>query len=96
MEHRPFVADADPAFVALRADIRDNLRTTEDAFRAALRECLLDVIPPELAAAMPSAAVDLPARFLRGLLPFFAGFSEMLDAAELLSAEVTRARQSIN
>jgi hypothetical protein len=84
-----FIADTDPAFMGMRADVRENIRTAEILFREAIQEEVLDKVPPELARALASAVTDLPPRFIRGLQPFFACLCDMLDAAEMLSAELS-------
>jgi|SRR5580692_9276258 hypothetical protein len=83
----PFVADIDPAFLALGDFMRVQIRTAEAEFRVRMRE-LVGRLPPEIAVQFQNLIIDCPAGFIKGLLPFFAIISELVAAAEQLQAEL--------
>jgi len=87
----PFVADVDPAFLALGDFVRVQVRTAEAEFRVRMRE-LVERLPPEIAVEFRNLEVDCPAGFIKGLLPFFAIISELVAAAEQLQAELSARR----
>jgi hypothetical protein len=95
-QEQPFIADVDPAFSAMRSEVRVDLRAAEAEFRRILREELLAKVPPELAASLASIDVDMARLFIKGLEPFFAGLNEMLNAAEVLGEALRQHRQTIN
>jgi hypothetical protein len=94
----PFVADTDGAFLALRADTRAEIRDAELIFRAVLIKMFEQIRPllrPELAAVdLQPIAMETPAEFIRGMLPFFQGYSEMLDQGEALQMTLRRSQGS--
>jgi hypothetical protein len=50
---------------------------------------------PDLAAHLHPIVTGCPARFIRGLLPFFAGLSTMLDTFEEVGEQLEQHRRSI-
>jgi hypothetical protein len=78
----PFTADGSSDFVSLRTEIRDCLRVTETSFRRIMKD-MLERLPPEAAKALAPLEVELPAKFLLGLYPFFESLSVLQNRAEM-------------
>ena len=89
-EKAAFVADTDREFRELRPSIRDTLRETETLFRIAMND-MINAFPAHLAEVLGATMVTtLPAQFIRALLPFFVGLSELEDYREVFEKYETR------
>ena len=96
-EQLQFVCDRDPAFTALRADLRETINTTEHEMRLTIAQMLITIIPclmPGMGDNLQSLTVKVPAEFLKSMLVFFQGFSTMMDQAEALQASIASARNA--
>ncbi len=89
------VADTDAGFVKLREDIRREIRVAEMEFREAISD-LVKVFPANMVGDLQSMIFETPARFIRGMLPFFSGLSEMRDREEAFMRVIRRQSGSLN
>ena len=91
------VADTDPAFLELRADVRATINTTEQEMRTTIAEMLVLIVPclmPGMGGSLPALAIEVPAAFIRSMYVCFKGLSVMLDKDEALQAAIARARKA--
>jgi len=96
-EQLALVADTDPAFLELRADVRATINTTEQEIRTAIAQMLGQIVPclmPGMGGNLPALAVTVPADFIRSMLIVFKGLSVMLDKDEALQAALAMARNA--
>jgi hypothetical protein len=84
----PLVADG-PEFAKIRPELRQSVREAELEFRKCLEDMLV-AFPAHLAGGMGRIVVDVPARFIRGLLPFFSDLSEMMDFGEIIQKQLVK------
>jgi hypothetical protein len=87
-EKTPSIAD-DPEFVSLRPEVREKVRAAELVIREGMKE-FVAAMPAHLSGHLQKVVTEIPARFLRGLLPFFRDQSEMQDYAEVILKHVGR------
>jgi hypothetical protein len=84
----PFVADG-PEFAKIRPELRQGVREAELEFRKCLED-MLAALPDHLTGAARHIVTDVPARFIRGLLPFFRDLSEMMDFGEIIQKQLVK------
>ena len=89
----PFTADVDPQFQELRPGVRETINATEAEMRQAMKE-MLDAFPAHLAEHLQAIQAEVPARFIRAMLPFFVGLSQMHDAKEMFDRQQARKSSS--
>jgi len=92
-----FIADTDPAFKALRADLRATINETEHEIRLTIAQMLITIIPclmPGMGDSLQSLTVEVPAEFLKSMLVFFQAFNVMMDSAEALEASIASTRNA--
>jgi len=96
-EQLALVADTDPAFLELRADVRATINTTEQEIRTAIAQMLVQIVPclmPGMGGNLPALTVTVPAEFIKSMLVLFKGLSVMLDKDEALQASIANARKA--
>ena len=92
-----FVAETDPAFMVLRADVRKDINDAETAFRVTILEMLqglATILALEIVEGMTEIILEVPAKFIRDMLPFFQGLSDLRDQSEELQASIASARNA--
>ena len=90
----PYVADTDAAFLALRSDVRQDIRVAEVEMQRtiiAMLGSLIPVVGPEIVTSLQSIISEPPAGFIRSMLPFLQSLSEMRDQAEAIAPLIRKA-----
>lgn len=82
-EQRPLVADS-LEFSKLRPEILEGLRIAEREFRRIIREGIVAKFPEHLARTLEAVVTEVPADFIRAMLPMFTQYSELRDFAEII------------
>ena len=96
-EQLAFTAETDPAFKALRPDVRAEINDAETAFRVTICEMLQKlsaILPEEICYGMTSIILEVPAKFIRDMAPFFRDLSDRRNEAEALQAALAKARKA--